>query len=59
MAARLNPTNLRQTHQSLHHFISTSAWSDQAVLTRVDELAIPVLQEQEPIRAWIVDDSAS
>ena len=33
MAARLNPTNLRQAHQSLHHFISTSAWSDQAVLT--------------------------
>src|SRR5450755_263967 len=57
MAARLNPTNLRQTHQSLHHFISTSAWSDQAVLTRVGELAIPVLQEQEPIRAWIVDDT--
>jgi SRSO17 transposase len=35
MAARLNPTNLRQTHQSLHHLISTSAWSDQAVLPDV------------------------
>ncbi len=57
MAARLNPTNLRRTHQSLHHFISTSAWSDQAVLTRVGELAIPVMQQREPIRAWIVDDT--
>jgi SRSO17 transposase len=57
MAARLSPTNVRQSHQSLHHFVSTSAWDDQAVLTQVGELAIPVLQEQEAIRAWIVDDT--
>jgi len=57
MAARVSPTNVCQSHQSLHHFVSTSAWNDQAVLTRVGELAIPVLQKREPIRAWIVDDT--
>jgi SRSO17 transposase len=57
MAARIDPTNVRQSHQSLHHFVSTSAWDDQAVLTRVGELTIPALQKQEPIRAWIVDDT--
>jgi SRSO17 transposase len=57
MAALVSPTNVRQSHQSLHHFVSTSAWDDQAVLTRVGELAIPVLQKREPVRAWIVDDT--
>jgi SRSO17 transposase len=57
MAALIDPTNVRKSHQSLHHFVSTSAWDDQAVLTRVGELTIPVLQKREPIRAWIVDDT--
>lgn len=57
MAARVGPTNVRRTHQSLHHFVSTSAWDDQAVLLRVGQLAIPVLQAREPIRTWIVDDT--
>jgi len=59
MAALIDPTNVRKSHQSLHHFVSTSAWDDQAVLKRVGELTIPVLQKREPVRAWIVDDSAS
>jgi len=57
MAARIAPTNVRRTHQSLHHFVSTSSWDDQAVLSRVGQLAIPVLQSREPIQAWIVDDT--
>jgi SRSO17 transposase len=57
MAALIDPTNVRQSHQSLHHFVSTSAWDDQPVLTRVGKLAIPVMQEREPIRVWIVDDT--
>jgi SRSO17 transposase len=57
MAALIDPTNVRKSHQSLHHFVSTSAWDDQAVLKRVGELTIPVLQKREPVRAWIVDDT--
>src|ERR1039458_555540 len=57
MAALIDPTNVRKSHQSLHHFVSTSAWDDQAVLTRVGALTIPVLQKREPVRAWIVDDT--
>jgi SRSO17 transposase len=57
MAALIDPTNVRKSHQSVHHFVSTSAWDDQAVLKRVGELTIPVLQKRERIRAWIVDDT--
>ena len=57
MAALIDPANVRKSHQSLHHFVSTSAWDDQAVLTRVGALTIPVLQKREPVRAWIVDDT--
>jgi SRSO17 transposase len=57
LAARINPTNVRQTHQSLHHFIADSPWSDEAVLARVRELVLPVLQRREPISVWIVDDT--
>src|ERR1022692_5129264 len=59
MAALIDPANVRKSHQSLHHFVSTSAWDDQAVLTRVGDLTIPVLQKREAIRAWIVDDTGA
>jgi SRSO17 transposase len=57
LAARLNPANLRQTHQSLHHFVADSPWRDEAVLGRVKDLVLPVVQQQAPISAWIVDDT--
>jgi SRSO17 transposase len=57
LAAQIAPTNVRRAHQSLHHFVSTSTWDDQAVLMRVGKLTIPVLQEREQFRAWIVDDT--
>ena len=57
LAARVGPTSVRKTHQSLHHFVSTSSWDDQAVLLRVGQLAIPVLEAREPVRSWIVDDT--
>ena len=35
MAARLAPHNVRRTHQSLHHLVADSPWSDQALLALV------------------------
>jgi SRSO17 transposase len=57
MAARISPTNLRQTHQSMHHFVADSPWKDEAVLARVTELVVPVIQKRMPISVWIVDDT--
>ena len=35
MAARLAPDNVRRTHQSLHHLVADSPWSDEALLETV------------------------
>ncbi|EQD62528.1 ISXo8 transposase, partial [mine drainage metagenome] len=32
MAARVRPQDVPSTHQSMHHLVSTSAWSDEALL---------------------------
>ncbi len=35
LAAHIKPTQVRAKHQSLHHFVAKSAWSDTAVLRSV------------------------
>ena len=57
MAARLAPDNVRRTHQSLHHVVAEAAWSDAALLRRVREYALGAMTEQEPVVAWVVDDT--
>ncbi len=57
MAARLQPDNVRRWHQSLHHFVATAPWSDEAVLQAVREYALPRMQRPGAIQVWIVDDT--
>jgi SRSO17 transposase len=57
MAARLCPENVRQTHQSLHHVVAHSPWKDEDILEAVRHYALPAMQKQAPIEAWIVDDT--
>ena len=57
MAARLNPSNVQATRQSLHHLVAKAPWSDQTLLDRVREQALPAMQKQGEIVAWIVDDT--
>jgi len=57
MAARLCPDNVRQTHQSLHHVVAHAPWSDEDILETVRQYALPAMQKQGPIEAWIVDDT--
>jgi SRSO17 transposase len=57
MAARLCPENVRQTHQSLHHVVAHAPWSDEDILEAVRQYALPAMQKQGPIEAWIVDDT--
>src|SRR5947209_20133602 len=57
MAARVDPRNVRSRHQSLHHFVADAAWDDTAVLAAVRGYALPALQQQGPLTAWIVDDT--
>ena len=44
-------------HQSLLHFVGNAPWSDAAVLSKVRDLTLPVLEKHGPVEAWIVDDT--
>src|SRR5580698_5143128 len=57
MAARLAPDNVRQTHQSLHHLVADAPWSDDALLEQVRHAVLPDMKRNEPVIAWIVDDT--
>lgn len=58
MAARVHPQGVRSAHQSMHHLVSTSEWSDEALLAAVATQVAPALirSEAEP-RYWIIDDT--
>lgn len=57
MAARVEPGRVRAAHQSLHHFVAKADWTDAAVMETVRDLVLPVITKNEPIRAWIIDDT--
>src|SRR3954468_10099241 len=57
MAARLEPHNVEQMRQSLHHFVAKAAWSDEALLEQVRDRVLPVMEKNGPVVAWIVDDT--
>src|ERR1700760_2486020 len=57
MAARLNPSNVQATRQSLHHLMAKAPWSDQALLDHVRQQVLPAMQKQGPVVAWIIDDT--
>jgi SRSO17 transposase len=58
LAAITAPASVCAQHQSLLHFLGLAPWSDEAVLAQVRELVVSSMQRQEPIQAWIVDDTA-
>jgi SRSO17 transposase len=57
MAARIAPNEVRQTHQSLHHFVADAPWSDEDLLEAVRSYVLPAMQRGGAIEAWIVDDT--
>jgi len=57
MAARIEPGRVRARHQSMHHVVAQAAWDDAAVLRKVRELVLPVVERHGPVRHWIVDDT--
>ena len=58
MAARVHPQDVRSAHQSMHHLVADSDWSDQALLAAVAREVVPVLSEAaEAPCYWILDDT--
>src|SRR5205814_8462173 len=57
MAAKTAPARVAAQHQSLLHFVGVGPWSDEAVLGKVREIALPEIERHGPIEAWIIDDT--
>ncbi len=57
LAAITAPSRVSAQHQSLLHFVGNAPWSDAAVLSKVRELALPVLEKHGPVEAFIIDDT--
>src|SRR5208283_6055711 len=51
MAAVIAPERTSPQHQSMLHFVGNAAWSDAAVLGKVRELTLPVIEKRSPIKA--------
>ena len=58
LAALTQPGHASAQHQSLLHFVGEAAWSDDEVLAKVWNLVLPTMERQEPVAAWIIDDTA-
>jgi SRSO17 transposase len=56
LAAHIDPLHVSAKHQSLHHLVADSEWSDVAVLGRVREWVIPQFGRNSQFY-WIVDDT--
>ncbi len=58
MAARVHPQDVRSAHQSMHHLVADSEWSDKALLRAVGAEVVPVLSQAGRAPCyWIVDDT--
>src|SRR5215468_6649811 len=57
MAAVTAPAQVAAKHQSLLHFVGNAPWSDAAMLARVGQLVLPVIERSGRIEAWIIDDT--
>jgi SRSO17 transposase len=58
IAAVTAPARVAAQHQSLLHFVANAPWSDAALLRRVREIVLPDITREEPVAAWIVDDTS-
>ena len=56
LAAHIDPWHVSSRHQSLHHLVAKSDWSDEAVLGGVREWVSPALKLEKGCY-WIVDDT--
>ena len=51
------PAEVSAQHQKLLHFVANAPWSDQRVLSRIQELTLPMIEGSGAIEAWIIDDT--
>src|SRR5215213_4784955 len=57
IAAVTAPARVSAKPQSLLHFVANAPWSDERVLSRIQELTLPLIEGSGAIEAWIIDDT--
>src|SRR4051794_29137389 len=57
IAAVPAPARVSAKHQSLLHFVANAPWSDERVLSRIQELTLPIIEDSGAIEAWIIDNT--
>ena len=57
LAASIDPHSVQARHQSLHHFVAKSDWSDTAILEKVGAWILPEMLRSGIERYWIIDDT--
>src|ERR1700745_2917745 len=58
IAAVTAPQEVPAQHQRLLHFVANAPWSDTAVMGKVRQLILPVIERHGRIEAWIIDDTS-
>lgn len=58
LAAAVMPDHVSAKHQSLLHFVGQGGWSDAALMGCVREQLLPVVERDNPVEAWIIDDTS-
>lgn len=56
LAAHIDPYHVSAKHQSMHHFVAKSDWSDEDLLERVRSWVVPDMKLENG-SFWIVDDT--
>lgn len=57
MAAKIDPRKVSARHQSMHHFVASAPWDEQALLAVARDFALEQLERHAPVAAWVVDDT--
>ena len=56
LAAAIDPQHVRSMHQSLHHFVADSPWSDEAVLGAVQSWLLPKMASKPKESTFLIAD---
>lgn len=57
MAARVDPRRVRARHQSLQHFVSNTAWDEEAVLRIARDYVLEQMERHGAVAGGIMDDT--
>ena len=56
LAAAIDPYHVPAMHQSLHHFVADSPWSDEAVLGAVQQWVLPKMVPKPEAWTFLIAD---